>query len=146
MNSVRLYSTEDCGLCREAKQILVKLQKEYPFRLDEEILSEKHPQYNQYVLAVPVVIVNERSTLSGRIDERTLREAMRKDFKPTTSLLLFKFLEALGFVTVAAGLFYGVTRNDEWQELYFLIAGVALFAAGRILERRELKKARREAG
>jgi hypothetical protein len=44
---------------------------------------------------------------------------------------------------VAAGLFYGVTRNDEWVELYFFLAGIALFVTGRILERRELKKAKK---
>lgn len=142
MNTVELYTTENCDLCREAKQILVRLQKEYPFRIDEEILTDKHPKYNEYVLAVPVIIVNRTEQFSGGIDEQTLHTAMARQFKPSRTQLVFKFLEAMGFVTVGAGLFYGVTKNDEWAELYFFLAGIALFSIGRILEKRELKKAK----
>lgn len=142
MNVVTLYTTEDCGLCREAKEILLKLQKEYPFRIEEQLLTETHPRYKEYVLAVPVVIVNQKETLSGNIEEKALRAAMAKQFRPSRSILVAKFFEAIGFVTVAAALFYGVTRNDEWVELYFFLAGIVLFAIGRILERRELKKAK----
>jgi thiol-disulfide isomerase/thioredoxin len=141
MNTVELYTTDDCGLCREAKEILLKLQKEYPFRIEEQVLKEDHPKYREYVLAVPVVILNKSGQLSGRIEEQALRTVMKKQFKSSRSILVFKFLEAMGFVTVGAGLFYGVTRNDEWTELYFFLAGIALFAVGRILEKRELKKA-----
>jgi glutaredoxin len=142
VNFVELYTTEECGLCREAKQILLRLQKDFPFRLTEQMLTEGHPKYKEYVLSVPVVIVNGGASFEGRIVEAEVRSAMAKLFKPTRSLLVHKFLEALGFVTVGTGLFYGVTRNDEWQELYFLIAGVVLFAVGRILEKREIRKAR----
>lgn len=142
MSVVELYTTKDCGLCREAKELLQRLQREFPFSILEEVLTEDHPKYKDYVLAVPVIVINNGRALSGQIVESDLRDAMRKEIKPTQSILVFKFLEALGFVTVGAGLFYGVTRNDEWQELYFLIAGVVLFAAGRFLEKRELKKLR----
>jgi hypothetical protein len=143
MNTVELYTIEDCGLCREAKQLLLKLQKEYPFRIEEQLLKEGHPQYKEYVLAVPVLILNKGAHLSGKIEEEALRAAIKKQFKPSRSIMIFKFLEAMGFVTVGAGLFYGVTRNDEWTELYFLLAGLALFAVGRLLEKRELKNAKR---
>jgi len=142
MNLVELYTAEECGLCREAKEILLKLQKEYPFRIDEQMLTEGHPKYKEYLVAVPVVIVNHGEVLSGKIEEHPLRSAMIKAFRPSRSILVFKFLEAMGFVTVGAGLFYGVTRNDEWVELYFFLTGIALFALGRFFERRELRKAK----
>lgn len=142
MNIVELYTTQDCGLCRDAKQILQKLQNEFPFRITEELLTEDHPKYREYFLAVPVITINHGPIISGKIDEKQLREVIRKDFKAPKYLPLYKFLQALGFVTVATGLFYGVTRNDEWQELYFFLAGIALFAVGRILEKRNLKKAK----
>ena len=143
MNVVELYTTQDCGLCREAKTTLTALQKEFPFRIEEVLLTETHPKYNEYVLSVPVVIVNGGKTLSGKIEEAQLRELMRSTIEPSRVLTLYKFLEALGFVTIGVGLFYGVTRNDEWQELYFFLAGILVFGIGRILERRELKRARR---
>jgi hypothetical protein len=142
MNAVELYTTEDCGLCREAKQLLLKLQKEYPFRIEEQLLKEGHPKYKEYLLAVPVLIFNKGAQLSGKIEEEVLRATIKKEFKPSRSIMVFKFFEAMGFVTVGAGLFYGVTKNDEWTELYFLLAGIALFAVGRFLERRGLRKAR----
>jgi glutaredoxin len=142
MNVVELYTTTECGLCKDAKQVLLKLQKDFPFRLSEQVLTEQHPKYEEYLVSVPVVILNGTQTFAGQITEPEVRAAMAEHFKPTRALLVFKFLEALGFVTVGTGLFYGVTRNDEWQELYFLIAGVVLFAAGRILEKREIRKAR----
>lgn len=142
MNLVELYTTPDCGLCRDAKEILLKLQNEFPFRIAEEVLHEDHPKYREYVLAVPVVIINHGSVVSGKIDESHLRGAMRKEFNPPKYLSVYKFLQALGFVTVGTGLFYGVTRNDEWQELYFFLAGIALFAVGRILEKHNLRKAK----
>ncbi len=142
MNIVELYSTPECGLCRDAKQLLLKLQKEFPFRIEEKNLTEDHPKYREYLVSIPVVIVNQGRTLSGNIDETSMREALKRDLKPPRLLSLYKFLEALGFVTVGTGLFYGVTRNDEWQELYFFLAGIALFAVGRILEKRELKKSK----
>lgn len=142
MNTVELYTTENCGLCREAKQILLKLQKEFPFRIEEQLLNEEHPKYKELVLSVPVIILNQKEQLSGRIEEQALRTAMVKRFQQPRSFMAFKFLEAMGFVTVGAGLFYGVTRNDEWTELYFFLAGIGLFAIGRVLEKRALKKAR----
>jgi hypothetical protein len=142
MNTVELFTTENCGLCREAKQSLIKLQKEYPFRIEEQLLREGHPKYKEYLLAVPVVVLNNKEHLSGRIEEEALRAAMARQFTPTRPHLVYKFLEAMGFVTVGAGLFYGVTRNDEWAELYFFLSGIALFAVGRFFEKRELKKAK----
>jgi len=141
MNVVQLYTKEECALCREAKQVLGKLQKEYPFRIEEEVLSEGHPKYKEYFSRVPVAILNRSEIVSGKIDEKIFRAAMAKQFKPPRSILVSKFLEAIGFVTVAAALFYGITRNDEWVELYFFLAGIAVFAVGRFLERRALKKA-----
>jgi glutaredoxin len=142
MNVVELYTTKDCGLCAEAKKTLQKLQNEFPFRIEEVVLTEGHPKYKEYLLSVPVVIVNRGEIISGKIEEPRLRDVMRKSLRPPQFLLLFKFLEALGFLTVGAGLFYGVTRNNEWQELYFVLAGIAVFAVGRILEKRELKRAK----
>ncbi|HTP12096.1 MAG TPA: glutaredoxin family protein [Bacteroidota bacterium] len=142
MNVVELYSTKDCGLCAEAKKTLRKLQNEFPFRIEDILLTEEHPKYKEYLVAVPVIVVNHGETVSGAVDERRLRDAMRKSFKVPRLLPFYKFLEALGFLTVAAGLFYGVTRNDEWQELYFFLSGIVVFAVGRILEKRELRRAK----
>ena len=50
--------------------------------------------------------------------------------------LLAKTLQAVGFAHVGIGLFLGVTRDDQWSELYLSLTGVALFVIGRLLEPR----------
>ena len=50
--------------------------------------------------------------------------------------LLAKTLQAVGFAHVGIGLFLGVTRDDQWSELYLSLTGIALFVVGRLLEPR----------
>ena len=50
--------------------------------------------------------------------------------------LLAKTLQAVGFAHVGIGLFLGVTRDDQWSELYLSLTGIALFVIGRLLEPR----------
>jgi hypothetical protein len=50
--------------------------------------------------------------------------------------LLAKTLQAVGFAHVGIGLFLGVTRDDQWSELYLLLTGIALFGIGRLIEPR----------
>jgi hypothetical protein len=50
--------------------------------------------------------------------------------------LFAKTLQAVGFAHVGIGLFLGVTRDDQWSELYLLLTGIAFFAIGRLIEPR----------
>jgi hypothetical protein len=50
---------------------------------------------------------------------------------------LAKALQAFGVVDVGVGLYFGVTaENGMWKELELTLVGLALFYAGRLLERR----------
>ena len=49
---------------------------------------------------------------------------------------LAKTLQAVGFAHVGIGLYLGVTRDDQWSELYLSLTGIALFAIGRLMEPR----------
>jgi hypothetical protein len=50
--------------------------------------------------------------------------------------IVAKGLQAVGIADVAYGLYVGMFRDDMWTELYMTLAGLALFGAGRLLERR----------
>lgn len=50
--------------------------------------------------------------------------------------LFSKLLQAAGFTYVGYALWWGIGRDDMWKELYLSLAGVAVFYAGRFLERR----------
>ncbi len=47
-----------------------------------------------------------------------------------------KALEAVGIAVVGWALFFGIARDDMWNELYMSLAGLVLFATGRLLEPR----------
>jgi hypothetical protein len=51
-----------------------------------------------------------------------------------------KILQALGIACVMIGLVQGI-YGDMWGELYLLIAGIVVFYAGRIIEKRKEKSA-----
>jgi hypothetical protein len=50
--------------------------------------------------------------------------------------IVAKGLQALGISAVASGLYAGMAWDDMWAELYLLLGGMAVFAVGRLLERR----------
>lgn len=136
---VELFSSEDCKLCDDARNLLNRLGKEFAIRLDETKLTDDHPRFKEFMLEIPVVIVNGKATLKSVIREEDLRAVLKGENPPTRLFHFAKFLEALGFLTVAVGLMYGVMGN-MWIELYFLLAGVLAFAFGRWMEKREMKK------
>ncbi|MGB2867496.1 MAG: glutaredoxin family protein [Bacteroidota bacterium] len=139
MTVVELFSKEDCKLCDDARNLLKRLDKEFVFKLEETKLTEDDPRFKEFMLEIPVVVVNGKSTLKSVIREEELRTILKGE-NPSTKLFHFaKFLEALGFLTVAVGLMYGVMGN-MWIDLYFFLAGVLVFVVGRRIEKREMKQ------
>lgn len=139
MTTVELYVQPDCTLCENAKALLKRLRKEVPFEFKEILLSENHPKYKEYLVSVPVVVINGVNEVAGEITEQRLREILGLVYKFTPSLMAAKFLEALGFMTVFVGFFYGIL-GDMWTDLYFFLAGIAVFVIGRALEKHEMKR------
>jgi hypothetical protein len=134
MITVEFYSKDDCSLCDDVRATLGKLQKEFPFRVNEIRLAEPDPLFEKFRTRFPVVVAGGIE-LSGKISEDALRNLLEPG--PPTPLFYFsKFLEALGMVTVLFGLIYGLL-GDMWTDLYFFIGGIVVFALGRFLEKRD---------
>ena len=138
--TVEFFSKEDCKLCDDARNVLKRLKKEFFFDVQETKLTEDHPKYKEYFMAIPVIAIRNKQ-FSGQIVEREIRDFLRI-VKPPSRLFYFaKSLEALGFLTVAVGLMYGLV-GDMWTDLYFFLGGILVFTAGRALEKREMKRDR----
>lgn len=136
--TVVLYSKEECGLCDEARKTLQSLKKEFFFDLEEVKLGENHPKFEEYFLAVPVVVVGGNE-FKSQIREHELRDFLKALKPPTWLFHIGKFLEVLGFLAVAVGLMYGLMGN-MWLDLYFFLGGILVFTVGRAIERRELRR------
>lgn len=139
MAIVELYVKDECKLCDNAKALLTRLQKEFPFELKLIPLSDDHPKFKEYVLAIPVARVDKRREFMSVINEGELREYLRDHYPPTMGFYFGKTLEAFGFLVVALGLMFGF-RGDMWSDLYYLIAGVAVFYSGRWVERSAVRR------
>lgn len=139
MQIVELYTTEECGLCKQVKELLKQRQKTIPFELREITLTPGHALYEKYVLAVPVVIVDGKHELKAVTTEEQLTAVIKPARAPTRLFYVAKFLEALGMVTVVFGFVYGL-KGDMWTDLYFFLTGILIFAAGRVMEKREQKR------
>lgn len=144
MNVVEIYSKEHCALCDEAKGILARLKKEFPFELREVKLTDHHPLYPVYKNAVPVVLMPNGVRVSGQLSEDQLRTLLHSLLRPPGIYYAAKFLEALGMVTVLFGFLYGLI-GDMWTDLYFFLGGIVMFAIGWGLEKWEARKRKTKA-
>ncbi|MGA9532764.1 MAG: DUF2085 domain-containing protein [Anaerolineales bacterium] len=69
---VTLYTKSNCGLCEQAKAILLSLQSEFPHKLIEVDIETEPRLMERFGESVPVVEVGPY-TLSAPFDERDLR-------------------------------------------------------------------------
>jgi len=138
--TVEFYSKEDCKLCDDTRNVLTRLRKEFFFDMQETKLTEDHPKYKEYFMAIPVVVMRNKR-FSGQIVEDELRNFLRGAKPPTRLFYVAKSFEALGFLTVAVGLMYGLV-GDMWTDLYFFLGGILVFTVGRTLEKREMTRDR----
>ncbi len=139
---VELFSTEGCGLCEQAHQLLQRLRKEFLFELKHTVLTEDHPRFSEWHLAVPVVVFAGERELKGTITDEAVREIIQELRPPTMMYYAGKMLEAVGFLAVAVGFMYGCA-GDMYTDLYFFLGGIAVFTVGRVIERRALKRPRK---
>ncbi|KAH8550680.1 thioredoxin-like protein [Umbelopsis sp. PMI_123] len=80
-----LFHTERCGLCDNAKEALLRVQKTVPFTLKELNLNKPEcPRElaERYVFDTPVVHMNNKFLLQHRVDEQRLKQAL-EEFRQT---------------------------------------------------------------
>ncbi len=75
---VEIYSKSDCHLCDEAKAILVKVQKTFPFDLVEIDITRDDKIFKKFKEQIPVVFVNGKKAFKFRVDEDTLRKKIKR--------------------------------------------------------------------
>ena len=115
------------------------MQKEFPFELKLIPLSDDHPKFKEYFIALPVARVDNKREFMSVINEAEFRSFLQEQYPPPLGFYFGKSVEALGFIVVALGLMFGV-RGDMWSDLYYLIAGVAVFYTGRWVERSSVRR------
>lgn len=64
-----LYTRAACPLCDEAKELLVRYQKQYGFVLASEDVDGAKELQSQFGECVPVVLVNGKVRFRGKVNE-----------------------------------------------------------------------------
>ena len=80
MLQVYIYTKTHCPLCEDAKALLLLLQQDYPFDLEERDIYTNDAWLEAYQISIPVVEMNEKQLDATEINynklERMLKENM----------------------------------------------------------------------
>lgn len=72
------YTRKKCGLCEDAKLLLLLLQAEYSFEIIERDIDEKDEWIEKFGLMIPVIEVNGEVIQSGIIDLENLEKSLQQ--------------------------------------------------------------------
>jgi len=80
MNSLRvtIMSRHECHLCRVVTRLARQVQQDLPFELITVDIDSNERLRQQYSDRVPVLLINDRETFSGKVTGGELREAIKK--------------------------------------------------------------------
>ncbi len=73
---VMFYTKAGCHLCEDARDMLDELAAEVPYDLTELDIRSDMALFEQYRYRIPVIIVNETTTVEGRIQYSDLANAL----------------------------------------------------------------------
>jgi glutaredoxin len=73
-----LYSRKKCPLCDKAKDILLEIQNEHPFELEEVDIDESDALTEKYGLMIPVVEIEEEVVQYGQIDRTVIMKRLQQ--------------------------------------------------------------------
>ncbi len=76
-HTLTLYGKPDCDLCHAARELLLRLQREFDFRLHEVDITDNGELEASYRYDIPVVTIDEQLQLKAPILERELRAALQ---------------------------------------------------------------------
>lgn len=77
MRQVLLYSRPGCGLCDEAREVILATMARVPFSFEEVDVSGTDALELEYGIRVPVVLVDGEERFEVRVDARAFAEAVR---------------------------------------------------------------------
>lgn len=78
MLEVTIFSRPDCHLCDVVERMARQMQAEVPFALTRINIDDNADLAARYGNHVPIVLINQVETLSGKITEGDFRRAINK--------------------------------------------------------------------
>lgn len=78
MKKIIFYTRNQCELCLDAKNLLILLQSEYSFQIDERDIETNDEWIEKYGLIIPVIELNGEIIQSGIIDMLDLEKSLKQ--------------------------------------------------------------------
>ena len=75
--TVLMYSRPGCGLCDEARRVILGVRERTPFRYEEVDISYDDALELEYGIRIPVVLVDGEERFEVRVDASELAFALR---------------------------------------------------------------------
>jgi len=75
---ITLYTKPECGLCDEAKAVLLDLQRELPFEMREVDITANPALYDRFREEIPVAFLDGRKLFKYRVDPALLRRQLQR--------------------------------------------------------------------
>lgn len=79
MLKVILYTKEVCSLCDDAKALILMLQREYPFELEERDIYTNDEWLEKYQLLIPFVKINNVTLDCEQVNIDSLEQALKQN-------------------------------------------------------------------
>ncbi|HEV8683443.1 MAG TPA: glutaredoxin family protein [Actinomycetota bacterium] len=70
---VRMYSRRRCGLCDEAREVILGVRRESPFEFEEVLIDGNDALERDYGIRIPVIEVDGHEEFEIRVDPARLR-------------------------------------------------------------------------
>jgi glutaredoxin len=79
--SIKFYTKPKCSLCDEVRLFLNRLKKDFPMEIKEVNILDDPDLYERYKYEIPVLLFPDKFQVSGRIDQKQLKEKLDQIFK-----------------------------------------------------------------
>jgi glutaredoxin len=72
-----MYSRTTCGLCDEAREVILSVRAEHPFEYEEVFVDGREKLERAYGVRVPVVLVDDTEQFEIEVDPARLRTLLQ---------------------------------------------------------------------
>lgn len=79
MLHIHFYTKKNCPLCEDAKALLLLLQQDYPFELEERDIYTNDTWLEAYQISIPVVDINGVQLDASEMNYESLAELLREN-------------------------------------------------------------------
>lgn len=68
---------KDCALCKEAKEIIDRVNTEIPFDFKEVDIEANEDLFRRYKENIPTIFINDKKAFKFKVDEAEFRKKVR---------------------------------------------------------------------